>query len=372
MQRKDILKGWSIWGRLITVIGVITLVFWVVGLRYPIIVEQLYFGQIFQGIRSAYDTILGWLPFPSVYVVLPIFIWVIGWHLKKVVHVFKPFNGIKSILMGGGYLLRLIMIIGAWFYWSWGFNYMRIPVDKHLELDFNLAVDSTVLMQEAITLTETMVASRMAIDTADKPLKLDLDVGDLENHIRPLLVEVLYEMDYPTSGKPRIRNLKPSGTLLRISTAGVYLPFVFEGHIDAGLHDIQKPFTLAHEMTHAYGFTDEGVCNFIGYLACLKSDQPLVQYSAHRVYWQYIMRHVKELDTIQYDYLRGFIPKGIYADTRAISEQMDRYPDLMPQVRDVIYDSYLKSHGVKAGLTSYSQMVAMVLAYKEVNEKMRK
>ncbi|MEZ4685085.1 MAG: DUF3810 family protein [Bacteroidia bacterium] len=45
------------------------------------------------------------------------------------------------------------------------------------------------------------------------------------------------------------------------------------------LHHLEVPVTAAHEMGHALGFTDEGVCNFLGYLACIDSDEPLLQYA---------------------------------------------------------------------------------------------
>jgi len=44
---------------------------------------------------------------------------------------------------------------------------------------------------------------------------------------------------------------------------------------------------------------------------------------------------------------------------------MDRYPDIMPAVRDKMYDSYLKSHGVKDGLANYSHMIKYIKAYRE-------
>jgi hypothetical protein len=34
-------------------------------------------------------------------------------------------------------------------------------------------------------------------------------------------------------------------------------------------------------------------------------------------------------------------------------------------MRDVIYDKYLKSHGVKAGIKSYDQMIELIAAYRQ-------
>ena len=41
------------------------------------------------------------------------------------------------------------------------------------------------------------------------------------------------------------------------------------------------------------------------------------------------------------------------------------YPDLLPQIRDAIYSTYLKRHGVKGGLKSYDYVVLMVSEYQK-------
>ncbi len=48
-----------------------------------------------------------------------------------------------------------------------------------------------------------------------------------------------------------------------------------------------------------------------------------------------------------------------------VRENDKKYPDILPQVRDAIYSSYLKSHGVKGGLRSYNEVVSMVQQYLE-------
>ena len=41
----------------------------------------------------------------------------------------------------------------------------------------------------------------------------------------------------------------------------------------------------------------------------------------------------------------------------------------MPQARDKIYDKYLKSHGLAAGIASYDQIVDLVAAFNKTNSK---
>jgi len=46
-------------------------------------------------------------------------------------------------------------------------------------------------------------------------------------------------------------------------------------------------------------------------------------------------------------------------------DEMDKYPDILPKVRDAVYDTYLKSHGVKGGMSSYSTVVKLMLQWKK-------
>jgi hypothetical protein len=44
-----------------------------------------------------------------------------------------------------------------------------------------------------------------------------------------------------------------------------------------------------------------------------------------------------------------------------------KYPDILPRLRNAIYSSYLKSHGMESGLKSYNEVVVMVHHYLQSN-----
>ena len=56
---------------------------------------------------------------------------------------------------------------------------------------------------------------------------------------------------------------------------------------------------------------------------------------------------------------------GVKADLKAIRKDINRYPDILPWFRDVIYDLYLKSHGMSDGLASYDGIISLVLTWKK-------
>ena len=155
--------------------------------------------------------------------------------------------------------------------------------------------------------------------------------------------------------------LFPKGILLRISTAGFYLPFTGESNIDAGLHPIQLPFVMAHEYAHGYGTTDEGSCNFLGFLACENAADPFIRYSGHYGYWRYLLSSFRLQNPEAYKTFREALPAGIKADIKAISENSDKYPDIFPKFRDLTYDAFLKAQGINDGMANYNRIVFHIL-----------
>ena len=97
----------------------------------------------------------------------------------------------------------------------------------------------------------------------------------------------------------------------------------------------------------------------------MQSDNDVIRYSAIRAYWRYLMSDLRKLDKELYRQYMILLPLALNVDLNEIIEYMDRYPDIMPAVRDKMYDSYLKSHGVKDGLANYSHMIKYIKAYRE-------
>ncbi len=251
------------------------------------------------------------------------------------------------------------------FYWSWGFNYARS--DFHIRQKMELQEpNESFLFSELQDVDSILVELRKNLQPLDSvPIDDDLMPIDLQEKIRNSQINVLKKFEEPIFNDPKIRVLKPRGSLLRIKTAGVYFPWVFEGHIDDGLHAIEKPYVMAHEMAHAYAITDEGVCNFIGFMTCINSSQPFIAYSGWLEYHGYLYRALRRNYPEILEEANYMRPEAIMTDLRAIRERLDRYPDIAPWLRDFFYNNYLKAQGVKAGMKSYAQITRLAYSHKE-------
>ncbi len=335
------------------------LIRWLLTLQ-PVWAENGYSRGLFRMVRWGFDLVVGWIPFPLIYaIVLLVPCWGI-WKLVKSVRQAKGFGSkigevVLSLLAFGGALITL-------FLWLWGYNYDRIPIEDHLGLT-PLPLSQTELRQELEKYTSRITQSREALDTSES-LDFSSETGckRIEKEVSATVVNTMLQWGYPASNNLPVRTLL-KGTLLRIGTAGFYLPFTGECNLDGGLHPLQVPYVMAHEMAHGQGIGDEGSCNFIAFLSCINSEDPYVRYSGYLSFWRTLAANYRVYQPEKYAAFRKTLPSGIIADLDAINANNRKYPDFFPSLRDATYNAYLHAQGIEEGMQNYDRVVVLVRAY---------
>lgn len=313
----------------------------------PVLYDAVYLKGIFQIIRVFHDFSLGFLPIPSLYLLVPGMIFIFFW---------GSFKSWRNFLISmAGFLIWAINL----FYILWAFNYHQPRLRD--ALDLNTAQIDSVYISTAFE-AQTAKLGLMVYALED-----NWDLGAYENQIRESQETLLSSWSIPTFGRVRVRKILP-GSLLHFRTTGIYIPHAIEGHIDAGLYHVQHPFTMAHEMAHGYGITDESECNFIAYLSCLAIDDPNINFSAELAYWRYLASYYARLHRNDWKNVYDCLDPQLRFHLEQIREHIKRYKDWMPKYRDKIYDRYLKSHGVSSGIASYDEMIILIKAYSEKPE----
>ena len=333
---------------------------------FPTLCEYSYSRSIFLGIRWLIDHTTALLPFATVNL---LFFILLGWGGYAIYKNIKNRNSDRTWKRWWGNLaLNFGNFTGGvifFFLVLWGFNYARIPVEKQMGLKVR-KLYAKELREEADYLVQACSLERSRIAGIDtNAIGVEQLPADLEQEMHRCLVEVLKEYNFPTVGWVRGRQIYPKGLLYGFNSSGVYIPFTGEGHIESALHPIQKPFTMAHEMSHGYGFGDEGTCNFLGYLACMRSENPMIRYSGLLNYWRYVFGELRFSDPGYYFDRRPLIDRGMHNDLEAIYAEMDKYFEFIPGLQAVAYEAYLQMQGVQEGLQSYDRMVLMVVAWRK-------
>ena len=318
-------------------------------------VELFYSQGLFRAFRIIWDYTLGWSPIPLIYLLITA---IIVWSYRRLKYPdtsrkwpFRVLNGVVT-LTSLGILL---------FYWTWGFNYKRPALFDTLKVP-KYEPNEEVLFNELERVTAHLIDLRDQL--GERQLKVE-DFKITESDLRLSLRRVYRLLELNFDGRPRIRKLYPKGSLLHISTAGVYLPFVGEGHIDPGLHPLTWPFTSIHEMAHVQGQTGEDVCNFLALLACVNDKNPAVQYSGWFSYWRYLRANAYRANSSRYESYWAQVDGRLKQDLKDVVDYANRYPDILPKLRDLFYDNYLKSHGISEGLQSYSRIIVLSHSWQE-------
>lgn len=303
--------------------------------------EALYGKLIYQGVRLMIN-LVSWIPFPLIY--FPILA-VPGW----IYYVLKSKKSWKALALS--HLKALVAVI-ILFYWLWAFNYRRNDFVTRFEVTVP-KMDSAALTAELYYALTLMKTQRSQEPSKYKPV-------EIEKLLRPTVKTICNSFGYSSPGTIRVKALYPKGSLLRIKTAGFYFPHGGEAYVDGGLHPLQLGFTMAHEMCHGYGATDEGACNFLAFLATQASLDSSVQYSGAIGYYRYVAGAYRYYFPQAYQNFRQSLPAVIQQDLDEINKAMMRYPDFFPKWRDQIYDQYLKIQGIKDGMSSYDNIIDLV------------
>ena len=342
--------------------GLITLLLNMLAHRHPELVERWYSRGLFLGVRSAIDWTTGRLPFPVFYLfwVGVVVYWVLQFRRRPQASTFRIKLGYWLWRFGG-----FAGLMAGLFFWLWGFNYARVPLPTQMGLQIQ-PLDSTMLWREFQTETGVLDALRSSLVGSDTAALNDLRFWppQAEDTIRAALGKWLVHEHFPVPGRVRGRFLYPAGLLFQFGASGLYWPFSGEGNVEAGLHPLRKLPTMAHEMSHGYGFTDEGVCNFIAYAALYDHPNAYIDYCARLDYWSDLAWACRRSDGQRFGAYVRHIPAGILADEEAIRLQNSKYRELAPSLRYAVYDEYLKAQGVAAGMGSYGEVVELVLAWK--------
>jgi hypothetical protein len=299
------------------------------------------------------------IPFPFIYLVLSIFLLLLIWVFIHSINLFKKKKRWQGILL----IISYLSLLYSLFYIFWGFNYKVNTLDEKLSLP-KVQIDTSLIISEVKDILPLLEKYRNNITKDTAALSIYYRPKNIEEIIRNSQTKILKEWRHPCTYPIRVRELKPNGTLLILSTAGIYIPFAFEGHFDGGLSHIQSGYVLAHEMAHGYGITSEADCNFVALLTCLNSENDYLQYTGLLTYWRYLMSELRDKAPYSFYYLAYHRPIGLSNDIKDIYKHLDRYPDIIPRIRDVFYDSYLKANGVSDGIDSYNKVIDLYLAYK--------
>ena len=100
----------------------------------------------------------------------------------------------------------------------------------------------------------------------------DGELLDMEDMARELMARLGEEYPRLKGYYPRPKALAASDFMCQQHMQGYYFPFSMEANYNDVMHILNFPSTMCHELAHLRGYIYEDEANFIGYLACVESE----------------------------------------------------------------------------------------------------
>jgi len=250
-----------------------------------------------------------------------------------------------------GMLLVDVVAIAAlyalWFETSWGWNYARAPIEMRVAFDATRVTPAaaSALSARAVAEMNRLAAPAHARATA----ALDLDA--LRAAWWPA-VQRSGDTWLPQVGpaKPTIVNpfMEASGT------SGFVNPLALTTQLAGDVLWFERPFDQAHEWSHVAAFAREDEANYLAVVTCLRSPDPVLQYSGWLELFLYLpqKRHYAH---------REFSPL-VWQDFAAMQRRNAHHVNvLLARWTWRTYNAYLKSNRVSSGVANYNEVTRLIL-----------
>ena len=154
-----------------------------------------------------------------------------------------------------------------------------------------------------------------------------------------------------------------SAALSAMGVSGIYSPFTVEANVNGEMPDMEKPFTSCHELSHLRGFMNEGEANYIGWLACIGSDDPAFRRSGWLIAWSYAGSALYRTAPDEYARLYETLPQSAAEELKKNSLFWTSHETGASEVQDKVNDAYLKANGQTEGVQSYGMLTILMLIW---------
>jgi hypothetical protein len=250
-------------------------------------------------------------------------------------------------------LVTLASAIYLVFLLCWGLNYQREPLREKVPFD-GQRITADAVLELARDTVGRLNATHTAAHAAGFPAQGELSASLARSFGKSTVSLALANGVVPARPKRSIADLY----FRRAGVAGMTDPFFLETLVATDLLPFERPMVVAHEWAHLAGVTDEGEANFVGWLTCVRGTVA-EQYSG----WLFLYSEV--MNALSRDVARevsASLGPGPRADLQAVRERDRREVSRRLSVAGwLVYDRYLKTNRVEAGVASYGEVLRLVL-----------
>ncbi len=147
------------------------------------------------------------------------------------------------------------------------------------------------------------------------------------------------------------------------SLMGLYSAFTLEAMYNGDMMTYNVPDTMCHELSHMKGFMREDEANFIAYLACRESGNPVLEYSGAMNAFVYATNQLyADAGSEAYSEIFALVDEEPLLELAKNDAFWNQFEGPVKEVSKAANDAYLKANDQKDGMKSYGRMVDLLLA----------
>jgi len=336
----------------------IQIIFLKVLLFFPDFVEGFYSNNLYIRISHFLRIVLGKIPFSvgdCIYGILIISIISWFWKIRKTWKTEWKDHILK--------ILGKISVYYFLFHVLWAFNYYREPLFQKMEIKREYSDADLLAFTKKLIVRTNEIQFKI---TKNKNEKIQLPYSQEEIFKMNLSgYNNLAQEEHPYFKYNTLSVKKSlfSVPLTYMGFGGYLNPFTNEAQVNDLLPMYSFPLTASHEMAHQIGFASENECNFIGVLACVKSDNLYFQYSGYSFALRYCLGIWKFKNEKVFEKLKKEINPGILKNYQESQDFWKKYDTFIDKGFHFLYDNFLKSNNQKDGMESYSKFIDLMINY---------
>ncbi len=289
-----------------------------------------------------------------------------------------------------GKVAEYLLWVYAWFYIAWGLNYSQpniyyrigmkpVEVNKEKFKAFayqyadslnKLSEERRVKSEEFNSFANEVFRNRVR----DAVLKEYDLIGGWNKSVNAMesmkSVEEL-GINSPFNQHPHAKTMVFSHFSSMAGVTGSMGPFFCEFTLNGEVLAHDYPATYAHEFAHFLGVANEGEANFYSYIVCTSSSDKAIRFSGYYHIFFHVLNNVFDIlgEKEGEIYLKHIRPEIIQLARSDRKYWLDKRCKTLDAAQDFLFELYLKGNHVAEGRKSYSQVIGLILAWKEHQNK---
>ena len=351
--------------------------------RSPAFIESVYARRISFQVGRALSILSGFVPASLAEIALAslvtyalISIAVVTTHLVR-----RERSIVNVVLSGTVRTATAATIVLSIFYLTWGLNYARAPLAARLgwtpidrpandEEARRQTDELATLASQLIEATNQAYREALGTDDLGRPSERSGTAATLDATLEAAYARVPARLGLEpgvADGRGPAKPLLTSLLMNHLRLGGFYFPWTGEANYNRLVPAPDLPHAVAHEKAHQRGIALEDEANFVGYIACIVSDDPYVRYSGYLFGHQQLLGELARRDLPRARQLVGLRLKGVERDVAFIRAFWQQYEGRAAELSEAVNDKYLRSQGERRGTAAYAASRSLIVLFARNN-----